>query len=241
VELHVMNAAGGAYVGLTPAIVEGATVPASREAQTLYSVVGTADVTQQGASTVARIEMPAHVPVERVSFVLDPAFKRDFLREVTVGAGKGEMLESVDGEIERVTRARVSGEPEIRQAKLSVDAVMGSNLREPATYVVTVKNGDDQPLAIKAVELEMRQRRVCFDAKAGSAYTLHYGDVALHAPVYDFARLYADETKPLAASMGAETVNAEFVAREDSRPYTERHPEVLWIALHGVKHKGRNV
>jgi hypothetical protein len=253
VELHVMNAAGGAYVGLTPAIVEGATVPASREAQTLYSVVGTADVTQQGASTVARIEMPAHVPVERVSFVLDPAFKRDFLREVTVGAGKGEMLESVDGEIERVTRARVSGEPEIRQAKLSVDAVMGSNLREPATYVVTVKNGDDQPLAIKAVELEMRQRRVCFDAKAGSAYTLRYGDVALHAPVYDFARLYADETKPLAASMGAETVNAEFVAREDSRPYTERHPEVLWIALlavvaalgatalHGVKHKGRNV
>ena len=251
VELHVMSAGGGAFVGLTSAIVQGATVPASREAQTLYSVVASGGVTQQGASTVARIEMPEHVPVERVSFVLDPAFKRDFLRGVTVDSGSGASLESLDGEIERVTRPSVGGEPEIRQAKLSVDAVMASNLRGPATYVVTVKNGDDTPLPIQAVHLEMRQRRVCFEAKAGSTYTLRYGDVALRAPVYDFARLYAGETKPVLATLGAEKVNAEFATREDTRPYSERHPEVLWIALlavvaalgatalHGVKHQGR--
>jgi hypothetical protein len=92
---------------------------------------------------------------------------------------------------------------------------------------------------------------VCFEAKPGSAYTLRYGDVALRAPVYDFARLYTGETKPMVATLGAEAINAEFVAREDTRPYSERHPEVLWIALlvvvaalgatalHGVKHKGR--
>ena len=253
VELHVTSAAGGTFVGLTPAIVQGATVPASREAQTLYTVVASSGVTQQGASTVARIAMPEHVPVERVSFLLDPAFKRDFLRTVTVDAGSGQTLESLDGEIERVTRAGVAGEPEIHQAKLSVDAVMASNLRGPATYVVTVKNGDDRPLPIRTVQLEMRQRRVCFEAQAGSAYTLRYGDVALRAPVYDFAQLYTGEAKPMVATLGGEAINAEFAAREDTRPYSERHPEVLWIALlavvgtlgatalHGVKHKGRKV
>jgi hypothetical protein len=242
VELRVTSVAGGAFVGLAPSMMQGATVPASREAQTLYTVVASSHVTQQGASTVARITMPEHVPMERVSFVLDPAYKRDFLRTVTVDSGTGQTLESLDGEIERVTRAGSPGEPEIHQAKLSVDAVMASNLRGPATYVVTVKNGDDQPLPIRAVQLEMRQRRVCFEAKPGSAYTLRYGDVALRAPVYDFARLYTGEAK---------AVNAKFAPREDTRPYSERHPEVLWIALlvvvaalgatalHGVKHKGR--
>jgi hypothetical protein len=257
VALKVRSAAGGAFVGLGRGIVEGAMVPASREAQTLYTVVASGGVRQEGSSSEARIDVPAHVPVERVSFVLDDGFKRDFLRGVTVSSGSGAAAESVDGEIERVTRAGVGGEPEIRQAKLSVDAVMGSNLRGAATYVVTVRNGDDAPLPIRAVQMEMRQRRVCFAAKVGSAYTLRYGDVALRAPVYDFKnsgdfeRLYADETKPVVAVLGAETVNAEFVAREDSRPYTERHPEVLWIALlavvaalgatalHGVKQQGK--
>lgn len=250
VELKVRNAAGRAFAGLEAGIVEGATVPASREAQTLYTVVASGGVTQEGAASVARIMVPEHVPVERVSFVLDGGFRRDFLRGVTMAAGSGAATESVEGEIERVTRTGVDGGPEIRQAKLSVDAVMGSNLREAATYVVTVKNGDDAPLPIQAVQLEMRQRRVCFEARAGSAYTLRYGDVALRAPVYDFARLYA-ETMPLTAALGAEKINAEFAARADTRPYTERHPEVLWIALlavvaalgatalHGVKHQGK--
>jgi hypothetical protein len=252
VELHVMKPGGGAFAGLRPTVVEGATVPASREAQTLYTVVAqTSDVRQEGADTVARLMAAAHVPIERVSFALDPAFKRDFLRSVTVTAGAGADQEVVPGEIERVTRTVGEGEPLIRSVKLSVDAVMASNLRRDAMLTVSVKNGNDQPLPIRVVELEMRQRTVCFEARAGNTYTLRYGDVALHAPVYDFARLYTGERLPMVAMLGPEALNPEFRPRADDRPYSERHPEVLWIALlavvaalgatalHGVRQQGR--
>jgi hypothetical protein len=129
--------------------------------------------------------------------------------------------------------------------------VMASNLRNDATMTVAVKNGNDQPLPIRAVQLEMRQRTVCFEVRSGNTYTLRYGDVALHAPVYDFARLYTGERLPMVAVLGPEALNPEFRARADDRPYSERHPEVLWIALlavvaalgatalHGVRQQGR--
>jgi nucleotide-binding universal stress UspA family protein len=252
VELHLTTPAGEPFGGAWTGIVEGATVPASREAQTLYTVIAARDVVQQqSTATVARIDVPAHVPIERVSFVLDPAFKRDFLRGVSVEAGIGGARESVDGDISRVTRVGNDGEPAIHEAKMSVDAVMASNLRGPATITVAVRNGDDLPLPIRAVQLEMRQRTVCFEASAGSRYTLRYGDVALRAPVYDFARLYTGDPKAAVAVLGAERVNADFVVRADTRPYSERHPELLWIgllaavaalgatAMHSVKQQGR--
>ena len=37
-----------------------------------------------------------------------------------------------------------------------------------ATWTVTVDNGDDAPLAITDVKLEMTERRLCFDAAAGA-------------------------------------------------------------------------
>jgi hypothetical protein len=251
VELHVTTPAGRAYAEVSPAMVVGATVPASREAQTLYTVVASAQPEQSGQDTIARIDMPALVPVERVSFVLEPRFKADFLREVSIDTGQGQTLESLPGEIERVTRPGLAGEPEIRNARLSVDAVMASNLRVPSRYLITVKNGNDVPLPLKAVELEMRQRTVCFAAKAGVSYVLRYGDPGLHAPVYDFARLYTGEAKPIVAMLGPEEENVAFRERADARPYTERHPEVLWIglvivvaalgatAMHSVKQQGR--
>ena len=48
-----------------------------------------------------------------------------------------------------------------------------------ATWTVTVDNGDDAPLAITDVKLEMTERRLCFDAAAGAQYTLMVGDTAL--------------------------------------------------------------
>ncbi len=260
IELHLTTPAGDTFAGLSPSIVEGATVPASREAQTVYTVVAsTNSVQQENTETLAKINVPAHVPIERVSFILDPAFNREFLRTVSIESGKGGREESIDGEIWRVTRPSAGAEPAIHDAKLSVDAVMASNLRGPATITVAVKNGNDLPLPIRAVQLEMRQRTVCFEANPASAYTLHYGDVALRAPVYDikasgdFARLYAGEAKPIAATLGPERVNANFKERADNRPYSERHPEFLWIgllivvaalgatALHSVKQQGRKV
>jgi hypothetical protein len=102
---------------------------------------------------------------------------------------------------------------------------------------VAIENGDDVPLPIAAVRLEMRQRRLCFAAPAGegSGLALYYGDATLVAPAYDYDRLFVPARKPLMAVLGPERVNPEYrpLAAEE-RPVTERHPGVLWVAVIGV-------
>jgi hypothetical protein len=239
VKLHLQSIEGGAFPHLSAAMVEGATVPASREAQTLYTVVAAAKkITQEDASTVGLIDAPAHVPIERVKFVLDPAYKSNFLRSVAVAAS-GKALaamspqEFVEGEIWRVTR---EGDTAIHAAKLTLIAVIASNLREDAQVKVEVKNGSEPALPIKEIQLEMRQRTVCFNAGPGTTYTLRYGDDALRASVYDLGgrdlgSLEEMPAKPMVATLGPEEVNRHYVKRSDLRTYDERNPELYWIVL----------
>jgi hypothetical protein len=81
------------------------------------------------------------------------------------------------------------------------------------------------------VKLEMAQRTLCFDAAAGASYMLYYGDAALAAPRYDYATLFVADANAAQVSLDPETANPEYVARPDSRPFTERHPALLWVAL----------
>jgi hypothetical protein len=39
------------------------------------------------------------------------------------------------------------------------------------------------------------------------------------------------EHDPVVAQLGAEVANPSWQARPDERPFTERHPILLWIAL----------
>ncbi len=238
VKLHMHRIDGGAFPHVSAAIVGGATVPASREAQTLYTVVATTGkMTQVGTLTVAQMDVPAHVPIERVNFVLDAGYKSDFLRNVTISAGRdGRGLASpdevIDGEIWRVTRGGGgSGDPAIHAAKLTQIAVLASNLREAATVRVEIKNGSEPPLPIKAIEMEMRQRTICFDATLGSTYMLRYGDDALRASVYDLDEMAKMRGMPLVAALGPEELNRNYVARRDAKTYDQRNPERYWIAL----------
>jgi hypothetical protein len=123
---------------------------------------------------------------------------------------------------------------EIRQEQLSVPAILGSNMQSAATVEVAVENGDDAPLPIKAVRLEMRQRKICFDDSSGRPLTLFYGDSALSAPQYDYARLFSASEAMREAQLGPEKLNPDYRARPDSRPLTDRHPHLLWIVLLAV-------
>ncbi|HKO18789.1 MAG TPA: hypothetical protein VJU82_07870, partial [Acidobacteriaceae bacterium] len=98
---------------------------------------------------------------------------------------------------------------------------------------VAIENGDDQPLPIAAVRLEMRRRDLCFDASAAAAgpLNLYYGDDRLQAPVYDYARLFSASRTALAATLGPEQQNPNYQPPADTRSFTDRHPQVLWIAL----------
>lgn len=232
-----------------PTMVEGAGVPPSREAQTIYTTVATATTaTAKPISTRKTrfdLVLPLRVPVERVSFDLPPGYSGNFSRDVMVRAtpdsvpgnveGMALPTEAIMGTISRVHTVQAGRR--IDEEELSLPATIGSNLQSAARVAVEIDNGDDLPLPIAAVRLEMRQRKLCFDAPAntGAGVALYYGDPALLAPVYDYQRLFAPSDNALVATLGLEQLNPEYhPPPAEARPFTERHPEVLWIALIAV-------
>lgn len=221
----------------TPRMVKGATVPPSREAQSLYTVADeTTTITQQSHQTVAAFALPERVPVEQVSFILAPGFKANFSRDVRIsdrptGTPKS-AAETIDGTIYRVHLTQAGRE--IRQQQLSVPAILGANLQGPANVEVDIDNGDDTPLPIAAVQLEMRQRKLCFSAPTAEPVMLFYGDDGLTAPQYDYARLFSAATHASSVQLGPEQLNPTYRPRPDTRPLTERYPDILWIALLAV-------
>jgi len=75
------------------------------------------------------------------------------------------------------------------------------------------------------------ERTLCFNAIPGGKYLLYYGDPALAAPRYDYATLFSQESGAARAALGPEQENPEYRPRPDARPFTERHPALLWVAL----------
>jgi Protein of unknown function (DUF3999) len=237
IELTASPTPGNLTFVPTPQMVLGATVPPSREAQTLYTTaVETAAITQRDHKTIATATLPERVPIERISFVLAPDFKSNFSRDVRISdrptgtppaAG-----ENIAGTILRVRLTQAGRE--IHEQQLSIPATIGSNLQSAATVEIAIENGNDTPLPITAVRLEMRERKLCFDAPTAEPLTLYYGDPALTAPQYDYARLFSTSSSMRAAQAGPEQSNPAYRPRPDTRPITERHPELLWIALLAV-------
>jgi hypothetical protein len=263
IALNVSSAPGNpsaAKARFVPAMVEGAQVPPSREAQTVYTTVASVSVpttsAAPGAPVASRktrfdLSLPLRVPVERVSFDLPASYTGNFSRDVKINASPVPApaakpaatpaaslpIEIMSGTISRVHSTQAGHR--IDEQQLSLPATLGSNLQDPARVWIEVENGDDRPLPIAAVRLEMRQRKLCFDAPAtadaSSGLALYYGDPALLAPVYDYDRLFVPADKPLAAQLGPEQMNPGYrPPPAEVRPFTERHPQVLWIALIAV-------
>ncbi len=239
--LHVVlsaHAAPGSHGFIaTPKMVLGAVVPPSREAQILYATAAeTSTIVNHERQSIATFTLPQRVPVERVAFELSPAFTGNFSRDVRIydrPEGAPETSgESLSGTIFRVRLAQ--GGQQIRQQQLSIPATIGSNLQSAATVEVVIENGDDTPLPVTAVRLEMRERNLCFNAPSAAPLTLYYGDPALDVPVYDFARLYSTTAHTERARLGEEQLNPDFHPRPDNRPITERYPDLLWLALLAV-------
>jgi hypothetical protein len=234
IDLALSPATGNRTFTARPEMVLGVTVPPSREAQSLYTTAAiSANITRRGRQSVATFSLPERIPIERVSFDLAPAYKANFSRDVRITdrpEGSSSFgSESLAGTIYRVHLTQAGRE--IRQEQLSVPATLGSNMQSNATVDVAVDNGDDTPLPINAVRLEMRQRKICFDLSARQPLTLYYGDPALIAPQYDYARLFSPSEAIQAAQLGPEQSNPIYRDRPDTRPLTDRHPHLLWIVL----------
>ena len=237
IELRLTDLSGRPLSQISASVVTGAEVPPDRNGQTIYTTVAaTSSIDTQGLWSLATLTVPAHVPLERVRFVLSPKLTRNFSRNVLIAAtpmssGYDSVgaAESVSGEVFRETReAMPEGMPPIHAQRLFVDATLGSNLRSAAKVLASLRNGAEAPLPIERVELQMRERRVCFEARPGASYTLRYGDEGLRAPVYAYARSFRPVASPVLAVLEPERVNPHFVPRDAGEPYRQQHPETPW-------------
>ncbi|MGB9122125.1 MAG: DUF3999 family protein [Candidatus Angelobacter sp.] len=166
--------------------------------------------------------VPENVPVNRVTFDIDPA-QLNFRRSVQVEGDKDAYVGS--GEIDRVHMVRQGQKIDTDDYDVSFSAVGHKEIK------VTIDNGDDPPLKIKSARLQQLEHRLYFDAPASGPLTLYYGDEKLDQPVYDYAKLFLLAKDAAPAKLGAEQANAAYTGRPDERPWTEKHPAVLWIAI----------
>jgi hypothetical protein len=224
---------------LRPENITGLNVGRLPAGQPKYVTVSeSASVTQAGHDSGVEFTVPANVPVDRIVFA--PAGEPvNFSRDVNVMVTQAGAVPASETEGPRELAANsgnllrihsVQSGQKIEEERLTLDAP-GSGFAAQSKWKITIDNGDDRPLALSSVRLEMLERNLCFDAAADAAYTLYYGDAELAAPRYDYARLFAYDPSAPRATVGAEQMNAAFHARPDPRPFTERHPTLLWVAL----------
>jgi hypothetical protein len=177
---------------------------------------------RNGKATVLTFVVPENVPVNRVTLDIDPA-QPNFRRSVQVTDDKDNYIGS--GEIDRVHMVRSGQKIDSDDYDVSISAVGHKTIK------VIIDNGDDPPLKIKSARLQQVEHRLYFDAPESGALTLYYGDEKLDPPVYDYAKLFLLAKGAAPAQLGAEQANAAYTGRPDERPWTERHPAVLWIAI----------
>jgi len=172
--------------------------------------------------TLLTFTVPKNVPINRVTFDIDPA-QPNFRRAVQVMGEKDVYLGS--GEIDRVHMVRSGQKIDSEDYDVSFSAVGHQTIK------VAIENGDDPPLKLSSARLQQLERRLYFDPPAAAPLTLYYGDEKLEPPVYDYAKLFLLAKDAAPAQLGGEETNAAYTGRPDDRQWTERHPAVLWIAI----------
>ena len=101
---------------------------------------------------------------------------------------------------------------------------------KPRYWRIEILNANDAPLAGVTATLLATPRALLFFPQPGHAYRILYGNDTAKQPTYDLARTFDPHTWPdtAAATLANEVATANFL---DTRPFTERHPHVLWIAF----------
>ena len=208
-----------------PADIQGAIAEFREEQQARWRNVAEAPkISSQDHDTVLTFDVPKNVPVERISFAIDPN-QPNFRRAVEIRNDRDLWLGS--GEISKVHMVRNGNKIDTDDSTVEFSPQAEKKIK------VIIHNGDDKPLQ-QSARLEQHERRIYFDAPAAGALTLYYGDEKLAPPVYDYAKLFQVEKNVMPAQLGAEESNSAYAGRPDERPWTERHPAVLWIAIIGA-------
>lgn len=163
----------------------------------------------------------ANQPVSEVAIISDTA---EFYRAVRISSSSDEREWSYSGS--GVIYRYKQGDKVRELLRVEFPEISGSRFIR-----VDVINGNDQPLANVGLILAAVPRTLIFKQAAREEYRLIYGNQKAGVPQYDLAH-YVDFTSPRpdhhVLSLGPEEEIANY---RDPRPFTERHPEILWSAL----------
>ncbi|MBS1839605.1 MAG: DUF3999 family protein [Acidobacteria bacterium] len=161
-----------------------------------------------------------HVPISSIDFTTD---QKEFFRGVRLSVSNDgkEWLPGGGGEI-----YRYQGDSKLEES-LRVPAYSYSGSR---FWRVEILNGNDAPLSNAKLSASMIPRLILFRPSPGRSYRLAYGNDKAQPPQYDLERtLHITATEAaFVDQLGPEQVNSGY---QDPRPFSERHPEVLWGAL----------
>jgi hypothetical protein len=95
---------------------------------------------------------------------------------------------------------------------------------------IEIVNANDQPLTNMHLELTGLPRGLTFPVEPAHSYRLLYGNQKAASTQYDFGSVFgrSDRKVLVLAQLGAEEFTTNYL---DPRPFTERHPNLLWFAL----------
>jgi hypothetical protein len=225
---------------VTPQDIAGVDVLVQRAEPPRYVQVATAAGPQQKPhETIYEFAVPANLPLDGLSFVSDDP-KAVFSRTADVERFRSShtALATTEDTARREMPMQSEGIALIRgpdgkrlsasNGEGTIHLALGA-APYASTVRLTIQNGDDVPLALHAIALQMRERRVCFLRKPNVSYALRYGDPLLGAPQYDLSPIEAAAINVSESTLGAE--RALTPAPAGLRPFTERHPVLLWMAL----------
>jgi hypothetical protein len=208
---------------IKPSDLEAASAATAKsEKITWREVSGPLTQTDHSRESVFTFSLPKGVPVDRIRFLVAPE-QNNFSRNVQILGDKEQPLAS--GEISQIHLHRNGQRIDCEQTSLPV------RLAGAGTYRIVVHNGDDTPLKIVSANLQQYERRIYFDADTGAQLRLYYGDDQLESPVYDYTKFFQKDAGAAQLQFEPEALNAVYSARPDARPWSERHPSVLWVAI----------
>ncbi len=194
--------------------------------------------TQKGRDSVAEFTTPQQVPVDRIVFtpIATPAnFNRRVDVEVSsspsnvdVSAQPSEQTVAAVSDLLRIHRVQDGHHIDEERLAIVTSEPYFNAARE---WTITLDNGDDAPIHFSSVRVQMLERDLCFESAAATQYMLYYGDKGLFAPRYDYVAWFAPEANLPSATLAPERLNSSYEQRPDNRPFTEKHPPLLWTAL----------
>lgn len=223
---------------VTPQDIAGVDVlVAKREPARYVQVAVAGQPLQKPHQTVYEFVVPPNVPVDRLTFASndpDAIFSRSAdLERYPAQSAQTQKADEAHPEVPRQSEGvSFSHAPPQKGEEPSgvgtIELALGA-VRYASTIRLTIQNGDDVPLALHAIALQMRERQVCFLRRPGTSYVLRYGDPTLGAPEYDLSPLQAALSNASLSTLGPERA----LTPEENRgiSFTERHPVLLWVAL----------